>query len=142
MHNAMAAALTTALTRLAPHYGRVLAWVSPGLTHRSFLADDALRLAEGMSRTRRGTSGVLTLRGVLDEAPGLLDVMPDEKQIHAAREALAQRLEDERRPHGEASVRAVFARGDGHDTPLGLPELAALLVARLDEEAEALGVVG
>ncbi|MGE4360681.1 MAG: hypothetical protein AB7E41_00715, partial [Mycolicibacterium sp.] len=56
-------------------------------------------------------------------------------QIACAKEELAERLRREGRPAGTGSVRAVYARGDGHDTPLGLPELTAALVARLDFEA-------
>ncbi|MCD4533572.1 hypothetical protein LRP67_05710 [Nocardioides sp. cx-169] len=113
MHQAMVEALTTTLTRLAPSYDAVLAWVSPGLTHRSFLL------------------------GVLDAAPTgelqSLEVLPTPAQKTLARERLAERLASEGRPAGAASVRSIFARGDGHDTPLGLPELAATLVTRLDE---------
>ncbi|MDQ7993414.1 MAG: hypothetical protein REI45_12155, partial [Propionicimonas sp.] len=48
MHNEMAAHLTTAIRRLAPFYDSWTAWVSLGLTHRSFLADAGLRADEGL----------------------------------------------------------------------------------------------
>lgn len=134
MHNAMADALTTALGRLAPSYASIVAWVSPGLTHRTFLADNAFRLADGLPTKRQGLTGDVPLRGVLDALPGLLDILPNRDQIAAARVDLATRLEREGRRSSPGSVRAVFARGDGHDTPLGLPELAAHLVRHLDNK--------
>ncbi|MDQ2677097.1 MAG: hypothetical protein M3Y51_00025 [Actinomycetota bacterium] len=137
MHNTMSDAIGTALARLSPHYDHVVGWTSPGLTHRSFLADAAVRAGDGLASTRRGPDGDLPLRGVLDEHPGLLTVLPDDGQRGRARERLAARLESEGRARSEASVRAVFARGDGHDTPLGLPELVDELVAHLDGAAAA-----
>lgn len=135
MHNAMATALGTALARLAPFYAGITAWVSPGLTHRSFLADAALRADEGLPTTRRGLSGTLRLTGVLDALPGAVAVLPTRPQTAAAQDALAARLAATGRPSGTGSTRSVFARGDGHDTPLGLPELLAHLLAQLDDQA-------
>lgn len=111
MHDAMVGVLTTALGRLRPSYDGVVAWVSPGLTHVSFLA------------------------GVLDRLPGALEVLPTRGQLTDAAEALAARLAAEGRPAGRRSVSSVLARGDGHDTPLGLPEALVHLVRRLDEHA-------
>jgi hypothetical protein len=135
MHNAMSAHLATALTRLAPFYAAITAWVSPGLTHRSFLADAALRADEGLPTTRKGRTGVVPLRGVLDTLPGAVTVLPTRDQTAAAQDALAGRLAATGRPSGAGSVRSVFARGDGHDTPLGLPELLEHLMAELDRAA-------
>ncbi|HAM45616.1 MAG TPA: hypothetical protein DCM67_11435 [Propionibacteriaceae bacterium] len=135
MHNAMSSHLVTALGRLAPDYAAITAWVSPGLTHRSFLADAALRADEGLPTTRKGSAGVLRLRGVLDALPGAVQVLPTRDQISAAQDALSQRLAATGRPSGTGSVRSVFARGDGHDTPLGLPELLEHLLAALNQAA-------
>jgi hypothetical protein len=106
--------------------------VSPGLTHRSFLADAALRATERLPRWRRGTGGRLPLHGVLDELPGAVTVMPTVDQQERARAALAGRLVSEGRPSSSGAVAAVYARGDGHDTPLGLPESLAFLTGWLD----------
>ena len=132
MHNVMSETMGDALARVAPHYDHLVAWTSPGLTHRSFLADAASRSADGLAASRRGLDGELPLLGVLDAHPGLVRVLPDAEQRRRARARLATRLDAEGRAHSEASVRAVFARGDGHDTPLGLPELVDELVAHLD----------
>ncbi|WP_370499565.1 hypothetical protein NWT09_16825 [Mycolicibacterium sp. jd] len=135
MHNAMADALGVTLARISPAYRTLLAWVSPGLTHRSFLADAAFRAEDGLPTARRGVRGEIPLRGALDAVPGVVVILPTREQIACAKEELAERLRREGRPAGTGSVRAVYARGDGHDTPLGLPELTAALVARLDFEA-------
>lgn len=132
VHDAMVDALSVALGRLRHHYADVVAWVAPGLTHRSFLADAATRAADGTPGSRRGPDGVvLPLRGVLDRLPGAVEVLPTRDQQATARERLGARLAAEGRSSGPGSVRAVYARGDGHDTPLGLPELTAVLAAAL-----------
>lgn len=137
VHQRLVVLLTTTLTRLSPSYSAILAWVSPGLTHRSFLADAALRRTEGLPSRRTGADGPRPLRGVLDAAPGLVEVLPSRAQLVSAGLALAQRLAAQGRDAGPGSVKSVMARGDGHDTPLGLPEALAFLVARLDELAGA-----
>lgn len=111
MHSAMADAIRTALTRLSPEYAAMLAWVSPGLTHRSFLAE---------------------------AGPDLATVLPTPEQTRQAQDELAVRLAGQGRSATPGSVRAVYARGDGNDTPLGLPELTATLVGRIEAAVAAL----
>jgi hypothetical protein len=137
VHERIVAVLSAALSRLRPSYTAMVAWVSPGLTHRSFLADRALRHAEGIAAARRGTSGMRRLSGVLDAHPGLIDVLPTRAQLAQASDALADRLRREGRPATTGSVRSVLARGDGHDTPLGLPEALVHLTAWLDDHSAA-----
>jgi hypothetical protein len=122
MHDRLVGVLDIALTRLRPSYAAIAAWVSPGLTHRSFLADRALRRAEGIPAARRGLHGPRALTGVLDRSPGLVEVLPTRADLAHARARLAERLAREAPPAGPGAVRSVFARGDGGDTPLGLPE--------------------
>lgn len=132
MHNAMADALAVALGRLAPDYDHLVAWTSPGLTHRSFLADATYRAAEGLPTARRGPDGEIALHGALDALDAPVAILPTGDQCDRAKAQLAERLAAEGRPSGTGSVRSVYARGDGHDTPLGLPELVDELVAHLD----------
>ena len=131
-HNFLADVISKALTRLSPFYASIGAWVSPGLTHRSFLADRAFRRAEGLPMSRSGLEGPVKLVGVLETAPGVVTVMPSQDQLEEARARLAVRLEAEGRKATPGAVRAVYARGDGNDTPLGLPESLTHLVAWLD----------
>lgn len=140
MHQAMVGVLTAALDRVRPAYDGMVAWVSPGLTHVSFLADAARRAADRIPASRLGPAGPIPLDGVLDRLPGVLDLMPTRDQLAQASAALAARLAAEGRPSGPGAVRSVLARGDGHDTPLGLPEALVHLVRRLDEHAA--GTVG
>ena len=132
-HNYLADVIRKALVRLSPCYSAVGAWVSPGLTHRSFLADRAFRRVEGLPMSRSGTGGPVQLIGVLEQAPGLVEVMPSQEQLEEARSRLAVRLQAEGRNATPGAVRAVYARGDGNDTPLGLPESLTHLVAWLDD---------
>ena len=131
-HNYLADVIARALSRLSPFYASIGAWVSPGLTHRSFLADRAFRRAEGLPMSRSGTEGPVKLVGVLEKAPGLVAVMPSQDQLEEARARLAVRLRSEGRKATAGAVRAIYARGDGNDTPLGLPESLTHLVAWLD----------
>ena len=132
-HNILAEIIRESLVRLAPLYRAIGAWVSPGLTHRSFLADDELRRKEGLARSRKGTHGPVRLVGVLEGAPGLVTMMPGQEQLEDARHRLAERLKSEGRNHTTAAVRGIYARGDGNDTPLGLPEVLTHLTSWLDE---------
>lgn len=132
MHNKLADVIAGTLRRVGHRYAAMGAWVSPGLTHRSFLADTALRKEEGLSMTKRGPDGPVKLRGVLDQLPGSVTVMPTLKELDRAKSALAKRLALEGRSVTPGAVRAVYARGDGNDTPLGLPEALQHLVGWLD----------
>jgi hypothetical protein len=136
MHNRLADIIAAAFRRVADRYAAIGAWVSPGLTHRSFLADAALRKAEKLPQTKRGPDGPVELRGVLDQLPGAVAVMPTMDQLNQAREALAIRLANEGRSTDLSAIRAVYARGDGNDTPLGLPEALEHLTAWLDEASQ------
>lgn len=136
MHNTMAEVIAETLARVGGTYAAVLAWTSPGLTHRSFLADAAWRAEDGIPVSRPGRGGPRGLVGVLDLQPGAVTILPTRSQLADGRGALATRMRREGRRSGPASVRSVFARGDGHDTPLGLAEMVRHLVAALDERAE------
>ena len=133
-HNYLADVIRQALVRLSLFYSAIGAWVSPGLTHRSFLADRPFRRAEGLPMSRSGLDGPVQLMGVLENAPGLVTVMPSQDQLEEARARLAVRLRSEGRKATPGAVRAVYARGDGNDTPLGLPESLTHLVAWLDNQ--------
>ena len=134
-HEFLVGAISETLERLAAHYYSMVAWVSPGLTHRSFFADRALRKQEGLPASKQGASGRRELTGVLDRHPGMVDVLPTRAQIDEAKRQLAERLAREDRTQTDGAVRSVFARGDGNDTPLGLPELLAHLIGHLDTAA-------
>lgn len=86
---------------------------------------------------RRGPDGDVALHGALDALPGAVAILPTGEQTGRAKAQLAERLAAQGRRSTEASVRSVYARGDGHDTPLGLPELVDQLVAHLGALAAA-----
>lgn len=137
MHAVMVDVIATALGRLGTAYAATAAWVSPGLTHVSFLSDRDRRRVEKIPASVLGATGRRPLVGVLDRLPRAVTVMPTRAQLAAASDALRERLATEGRAATPSAVRAVFARGDGHDTPLGLPEALAHLTAWLDEQAGA-----
>jgi hypothetical protein len=86
-----------------------------------------------MSVSRKGPEGTLRLHGVLDSLPGAVEVMPTPRQLEQARDDLTRRMKEEGRNASPAAVRAVYARGDGNDTPLGLPEALEHLVSWLND---------
>lgn len=133
MHNRMAEVISATISRLSSHYAAFGAWLSPGLTHRSFMADTAMRREEGLPQSRPGVTGSRALVGVLDAHPDRVRVMPTREQMEQAKSALAERLRVEGRPSTASSVRSIFARGDGNDTPLGLPEALTHLTHWVNE---------
>jgi hypothetical protein len=137
VHERLVTALAIALARLRPSYAAMVAWVSPGLTHRSFLADRAQRRRERLPAGRIGAGGRRALRGVLDLRPGIIDVLPGRHQLDDAAARLADRLAREGRKATPGVVRSTFARGDGADTPLGLPETLDHLLSWLDGRSRA-----
>lgn len=129
MHNAMATAVADVLERLADSYDHAIAWVAPGLTHRSFCLADDERSDHGIAGSKRVDGERLALQGVndlVDEALRL-EVLPTTDQCDDARSRVQRRLGT-----SAAAANAVFARGGGGATPLALPELLDVLVRRLD----------
>lgn len=134
MHNAMAEALAHVLTRLDGAYDHTMSWVAPGLTHRSFCLARRERSSHGVVATKQVAGKRLGLIGVNDLLPERLriDVLPSSAQCDDARARLHERLGG-----SKSATNAVFARGGCAATPLALPELLDVLVARLDAVATA-----
>jgi hypothetical protein len=130
MHNEMSRILAQVIGRLNPYYGEVVAWVAPGLTHRSFILDRVHRSANGVPASRRVGQENLPLVGANDLlAPGSrIECLPTTEQCETARQRLAKRLG---RPL--SAIGGYYSRGGGDATPLALPELLEFLVARLQQ---------
>jgi hypothetical protein len=128
MHNAMAEALAAAVARLAGNYDEIVAWVAPGLTHRSFILALSERAANNVGASRRVGTKRLALIGANDRLPPdrQIECLPTPRHCADALKRLARRL-------GTSAERArgVYARGGANATPLTLPELLDVLVARL-----------
>ncbi|HZV75237.1 MAG TPA: hypothetical protein VFF79_16120, partial [Conexibacter sp.] len=116
VHNRLAQEIAAALERLASRYRAIVGYVTPTLTHRSFLADRAGRRAVGVPAARTTPQGRRALVGVGDVAPGLVEVLPTQEDLAALR-----------------------ARGGGRlpVDPLRHPLLLDRLVARIDALAAA-----
>jgi len=128
MHNEMSKTLAHVIGRLKPHYSEVVAWVAPGLTHRSFILDREHRGENGVAATRRVGVESLPLYGANDllASDARIECLPTIKQCETARRRLAKRLG---RP--VAAVGGYYSRGGGDATPLALPELLKFLISRL-----------
>jgi hypothetical protein len=133
VHNKLAHLIAGVLRRLEPSYERIVAYVSPRLTHRSFLTSAEEKKDGGLRSARRIGSKTHTLEGVNDIHPGLVTIVPTREELERVYVALRQRLEAERRSSVTSSfVRGHFARGGGGATPLALPEALQVLDRYLD----------
>lgn len=131
-HNRLAHLIASVLARLGPVYSRRIGWVSPGLTHKSFLLASRQRSPEGVPHAKRVAAGVLPLEGVNDLVPDLVEVHPTVAETEAALYQMTQRLPGAGGgvPSRRAAI-ARFGRGDGGGTPLTLPELLQVLLELL-----------
>jgi len=129
MHNAMSRRLADVIGRLRPYYADVVAWVAPGLTHRSFILEQGQRMVNAVPASRRVRGKHLPLKGandfLLPEAQ--IECLPTREQCEAAKRRLAKRLG---RPLG--AIGGYYSRGGGDATPLALPELIDFLISRLE----------
>ena len=133
MHNYLVEVIAYSLKRVSNNYHCIGAWVSPGLTHRSFLADQKRRKEEGIPQARKIEGGSKKLYGVLDIEPEMLRIMPTIEQLKMSQQKLEKRLKNEGRNSSPRTVRSIYARGDGNDTPLGLKEALEFLLKWLNQ---------
>jgi hypothetical protein len=127
-HNRMADLIVAVLERFGDAYEARFAYVSPKLTHRSFVTSAEEKRRAGLLRGRRTSQGTLRLRGVNDAHPGWVRCIPDEAEIEEILQQLADRL-PERTPR---QIKGTFATGGGGVTPLVLPETLDVLGRHLD----------
>jgi hypothetical protein len=130
MHNAMAEAIADTISRIGRHYSEIVSWVAPGLTHRSFILASGERAASNVALSRRVGTAKLLLVGANDRLPEELHIecLPTAQHCADAIIRLAGRLGT-----SLAHAKGVYSRGGANATPLALPELLDVLVARLTE---------
>ncbi len=131
VHNRLTEIVAATLERLRSHYDLIVAWVAPGLTHRSFMmaADD--RGSEGIAGTKSAGGRRLRLIGVNDRVPGLVSIHPTRREADDALDRLTERLRAGDPTITRRAAQAVYARGGGGATPLALPEMLEVLTALL-----------
>lgn len=76
VHNRLSEIMAQVLARIRHHYRRVVAFVSPKMTHRSFLTSQREKREAGLPGYRLGLGGRCALLGVNDRVPGLVEVVP------------------------------------------------------------------
>jgi hypothetical protein len=128
VHNRIVELIVAMLEQFGDSFVARLAYVSPKLTHRSFFTSVEEKKRAGLARSRRTSKGLLHLRGVNDSRPGWVRCVPDEKEIEAILQRLAERLPG-RTPR---QIKGTFATGAGGVTPLVLPETLDVLGQHLD----------
>ena len=126
MHNEMAAIVAAVVQRIGHCYDDIISWVAPGLTHRSFVLAARERAEHRIAASRLVGTQRLVLRGANDFLDRPIECLPTLAQCSAARHRLAARLGLTIRQAG-----GVYARGGMNATPLALPEMLDVLVARL-----------
>ena len=132
MHNEMSGRLAKVIKRLRPYYSDVVAWVAPGLTHRSFVLAGEQRSENGVAATRRVGPENLRLQGANDLlAPEeRIECLPTPEQCAAAKQKLAKRL-----GRRVSAIGGYYSRGGSDATPLALPEMLQFLTARLKRDS-------
>jgi hypothetical protein len=132
MHNAMAEAMAATIVRIGRHYTDIVAWVAPGLTHRSFILSQGERAANNVRSSRRVGTAQHALIGANDRLPPDLEIecLPTPQHCADAIVRLARRLGT-----SVDHAKGVYSRGGANATPLALPELLDVLVARLTGKA-------
>ncbi len=132
MHNVMSDWVATFVARLADRYTDRIAWVAPGLTHRSFIAGKRQRRTNRLAAFRKVGAQRLELIGANDRlaADLVIECLPTFDHCGSAIERLAVRLG---RPVSQ--VGGAYSRGGGNATPLVLPELLEVLIERLRRPA-------
>jgi hypothetical protein len=131
MHNAMAELAAKAIRRNADLYTDIVAWVAPGLTHRSFLIGRDERRAHHVASYRKVGQANHPLTGANDllSEPMKVTCLPTVEQCRIAAERLARRLGTD-----VSRVGGIYSRGGGDATPLALPELLDVLIAHLGSD--------
>ena len=132
VHNRLVELISKVLNRLDPGYTRIVAYVSPGLTHRSFLSSKEEKRASGIPMARRIGNRRYSLEGVNDNYPGLVTIVPSQEELEGISKAVEARLLQEDALTSRAAARGYFARGGGGATPLALPEALQVLDKYLD----------
>ena len=132
MHNEMSGRLAKVIHRLRPYYTDIVAWVAPGLTHRSFVLARDQRGANGVAATRRVAAENMRLQGANDLlAPEeRIECLPTPEQCTAAKQKLAKRL-----GRRVSAIGGYYSRGGSDATPLALPEMLQFLTARLKKHS-------
>lgn len=128
VHNRLVRLMVEILDRIGDLYRARLAYVSPKLTHRSFMTGVEEKRRAGLPLGRRTAAGFLRFEGVNDLRPGRVLTIPNETEIPVILERLAARF-----PGRTArQIQGYFATGGGGATPLILPETLAILGEHLN----------
>jgi len=129
VHNIHAEAMAGVLSKLSTQYEKIIAYVTPKMTHRSFLADVSEKKEVGLPLFRITVNGREHFVGVNDLHPSLVKIIPSWKELSLITDNLRNRL-------GFATqdltkVKTYFATGGGIATGLVLPETLSVLANHL-----------
>jgi len=124
------AAFLVMLARIGRLYTDRIAWVAPGLTHRSFVLGRDERAANKIVASRQVGSERLGLVGANDLLPAELRIecLPTSSHCKDAIQRLAKRLGTD-----PSRVGGTYSRGGTDATPLALPELLDVLIRRIKQ---------
>jgi hypothetical protein len=92
VHNRLVSQIAAALERWRPAYDAIVAYVAPGLTHRSFLGGPEERRAAGLPASRRAGGKRLVLDSVQRRLPGGVRLVPDANELRRLRTSHRGRL--------------------------------------------------
>lgn len=131
VHNIHAEAMAGVLSKLKGYYDHMLAYVTPKMTHRSFLADTSEKKEVGLPVFRNTVNGREHFIGVNDLHPSLVKIIPSQEELHLILDNLRKRLGFAAKDLAKA--KAYFATGGGIATGLILPESLSVLANYLHD---------
>jgi hypothetical protein len=92
VHNRLVSQIAAVLERWREAYAAIIAYVAPGLTHRSFLGGPEERRSAGLPASRRAGGRRLVLDNVERRLPGAVRLVPDARELRQLRTSYRGRL--------------------------------------------------
>lgn len=133
IHNRLVDHILSVLERLDEHYGKWIGYVSPKMTHRSFLTSRDEKKRLGLPLSKQTAEGRVELVGVNDRRSNPVEIVPDENEIEELLDRLKDRLESERDTTlSDREVKGYYSTAGGKATPLVLPETLSMLDRHLN----------
>lgn len=128
IHNSLVEHLIAVFDRLDSYYEKLIGYVSPKMTHRSFLSSKDEKRQFGLPLAKQTNNGRVELHGVNDKRNKPIEIVPNDDEINSLLKHLKSRLEEEKGENlTDQQVKGYYGTAGGRATPLVLPETLSIL---------------